>query len=374
MRIITTLFFLFQVVGLGSATADCGAGRFTPLRAGPVQQTFWQPTPPDHDTLFLVDPANQQYAAFDLEFGGILASLRYDPTGHVLDSNRNVNPAAVELVWGHHPGGMLQPAWSRGNDDFSYFPNPAGDVEGHGRGPAVLGAVCKDGSVLTIYSSVPDFYNNKGLIDRAAVVKNEQIVVDADGGQTMWVTPYTLTSTVSFVPNPGVATGGPAFYLKIDMFIMNIDTRDRVGFNGGFSLYAPGTTDPCVVANDFECNFDPQFGPGSFKFEIQDPAGCTVLNPCPTPKIGPPRLPKFVMGKYPNPDHTNGIAISMAPAIYFPDPAQVGNAGTKYDRFWNNASGGSAILPFKIPPLGGLHFVVFVLAGDWSAADAFNPN
>jgi hypothetical protein len=370
MRIIMTLFILFQVVILGTATADCGAGRFTPLRAGPVQQTYWLPTPRDHDTLFLVDPANQQYAAFDLEFGGILASLRYDPTGQVLDSNRNVNPAAEELIWGHHPGGMLQPAWSRGFDAFSYFPNPAGDVEGHGRGPAVLGAVCKDGSVLTIYSGVPDFYNNKGLIDRAAVVKNEQIVVDADSGQTMWQTPYTLTTTVSFVPNPG--TTGPAYYLKLDMFIMNIDTRERVGFNGGVALYAPGTTGPCVVANDYECNFDPQFGSGSFKYEIQDPAGCTVLDACPHANVGP-RLPKFVMGKYTDADHTNGIATSMAAATYFPT-AQVGNAGTGYDRFWNNVGGGSAILPFKIPPLGGLHFAVFVLAGDWSAADAFNPN
>lgn len=361
VRMITPVFVLLLLTAAIGASADCGAGRFTPLRSGETQQTYWLPTPRDQDTIFLIDPANQQYAAFDLEFGGTLASLRYDQTGHVLDSNRNLNPAAVELIWGHHPGGMLQPAWSRGGDDFSYFPNPVGDVEGHGRGSSVLGVVCKDASVLTIYSGVPDFYPNKGLIDRAAAVKNEQIVVDGNGAQNMWLTPYTVTTTVTFVPNP---TGSPAYYLKLDMFIMNIDTRERVGFGGGFSLYAPGTTEPCVV-NNYVCGFDPEFGPGSFKYELVDPSQCTGAALC-------ANVAKLVIGRYPNAGHTNGIATSMAASTYFPSGG-VRNAGTGYDRFWNNVGGGSAVFPFKLPPLGGIHFVVFVLAGDWSAADAFTP-
>jgi hypothetical protein len=352
------------VLGVRSAVAECGAGRFTPLRIGQTQTTYWLPTPRDQDTVYLIDPAHQQYAAFALEFGGALASLRYDHTGNVVDTSGNLNENAVELIWGHHPGGMLQPVWSRGTADFNYNPTQAGDAEAHGRGSPVLGAVCKSNSIAIIYSASTDFAtDNRGLIGRATAVKNEQIVLDGSGQQNMWSTPYTVTTTASFVPNP---SGTPAYYLKVDMFIMNVDTRERVGFGGGYSLYVPGTTEPCVMDAAGLCEFDPANGLGSYKYQVVDPPACVNGNLC-------PGVQKLVIGKYPNPEHVRGVATSMAASAYFPN-GLVNAGGSNFgDRLWNNINGGSAIFPFKIPPLGGLHFIVFVMAGDWAAADAFQP-
>lgn len=89
--------------------ADCGAAPFNPPRTGVYQPQIAPIPPAPHNSLYITDPANQQYVRFDLDWGAQMASLLYDPTGNVL-SQGQVNPNATELVWGGDPGGYVY--WS----------------------------------------------------------------------------------------------------------------------------------------------------------------------------------------------------------------------------------------------------------------------
>lgn len=363
MRIIIATFLSFLAV---SAQAACGAAQFSPLRTGAYQPSFPPIPAAPHNALYITDPANQQYAVFDLDYGAQLASLKYDPAGNVL-SGSQVNSNATELVWGHHPGAMDQPVLGWGSGEFSYNPNPGGDV--NGRGPAILGAACKDGNRLIMYSSIYDFDNNKGLWDRAIGVKNGGIYAS-----DLWSTPYVLTQTVSFVPNPG---GSPAYYLKNDFYIANVDSREDLNLGFAFSLYTLGTTGGCNVGCDCFNNDDNQCyayyanGPGAVNVVANYPAACTTrFGETPQCDVDPP---KVVYGKYPTSSLTNGIALSIAAATYLPG-SRTGAGGTaSFDGFWNDTEGAIGSTYIHIPPNTSSHIVVYILAGDWSAANVFTP-
>jgi len=298
--LLLTLLFTARVVA-----ADCGAAQFTPLRTGAYQPLFPPIPPPPHNALYITDPANQQYALFDLDYGGALASLRYLSAGGVFTPPSTVSSSAAEYVWGHHPGGMVQYAWFQGGPNFSYNPTAAGDL--NGRGSPILGAACKDGTTLIIYNGVVDFTNNQGLWDRAATVKGGSVY-----SASLWTTPYTITTTVTFVANPG---GTPAYYLKLDSYVTNIDTRENLPFLFGSALYTPGTTGGCTVGCDCDADgnctvYHPESGPGALRHAIAD-LDCSVVtgasNPCP---LAPA---KIVFGKYFAADHVDGrTSISIA--------------------------------------------------------------
>lgn len=342
-----------------SALAGCGATTFQPQqRIGPVTA---------HQALWISDPANEQYAHFDIEWGGTLASLRYDPFGHVLDGNGVVNPAATELIWGHHPGGMVQPAWFFGTQ-HPYNPEGAGDQgdQPHsGRGTPVLGAACKFGSLLLMYSGSTDWFQNEGFWGRAATVKNEDVKVD------MWATPYAITTTVTFVANP---SGTPAYYLKLDQYVMNFDARENLSFDFGHAVYTPGTTNP---PNPDTGLFDPDNGPGSFKYFAYYPQNpdCRATNQQP-PTCPAHEIPKLVAGRYPNPGLTGGVAFSVAASTYYASPnnsIRVKQNPGGGDLFWNNTGFGVGGLPVPLAPGTGRRIVFYILAGNWSAAQAFEP-
>src|SRR5262249_38423299 len=104
---------------------------------------------------------------------------------------------------------------------------------------------------------------------------------------------------------------------------------------------------------------------------IADP-NCSVTgtsSPCP---VSPE---KIVVGKYLNPDYTDGVAVATAARTFFPNSIAgpwPGVGSFFYDGFWNNINGGTGMY-VRLSPISGQHTVVYVMVGDWSAAHAFAP-
>ena len=98
------LAFLVTFCG-APASAGCGATTFQPISP-------FVPRGTTHNAYFLTDPAGQQTAVFDIQWGGALASLKLN---------------GVEMVWGNATGGMVQPALHTFPTSQDYNPTQAGD-------------------------------------------------------------------------------------------------------------------------------------------------------------------------------------------------------------------------------------------------------
>jgi hypothetical protein len=348
--------------------AACGATTFTPQRSGGWQPSF-PANPAIHQALYLTDPDNEQYAVFSMEYGGMLASLRYKAGGEVLTGTGTVDPAAKELIWGHHSGAMAQTAMWGGNG--TYNPTGSGDLgeTGAGRGGPIYGASCKNGSLLLIYGTTVDFGKNDTTwgtnmnYGRAAALRAGVPVTD------MWLTPYSITVTATFVANP---LGTPKHYLKLDHYIQNTDTRENMtsGFHWTFALYAPGTTD----GPDGNNTFHPESGANSFRYPAYFPANCAAATP--TCQIVPdptdPTQAKVIAGLYPNSGLIQGVAVATNALTYF-SGALIGQTTPRFDTFWNNVALDIAASPLPLAPKRGRRVVVYVMAGDWNNAVAFKP-
>jgi hypothetical protein len=351
--VLATVLSVFLTVPLWAA---CGTTTFTPNRLAGNGYVY-AVAPSTHNALYVTDSANQQIAIFDMEWGGVLASLRYDPNGNVF-SNGQVNPQAQELVWGHDPGGMLQPAFWTGNS--SYNPTQAGDSGQSGdwgRGSPVYGAACKGGSMLLIMTSTLDAFENQASWGNGMNFPRAAGIDHGVPHANMWLSPYSVTVTASFVSNP---QGTPANYLKLDHFWHSTDVLED--FGGAwftFGVYAPGTTDP----SDGQ-NYHPEYGANSFRFAQYYP---NCQNGCAGGTVS-----KFMIGLYPTSDYKSGIAISMN-ATNWLNNLSVKQNGPFFDTFWNNVSIGMSADGWYYAPGQGRRFVAYIMAGDWDKATLFSP-
>ena len=201
---------------------SCGATTFTPLRNG-SEQVSYTPNPSTHQALYLTDPAGEQTALFDLEWGGALASLKYN---------------GAEQVWGNHPGGMVQPSWFQGSAAFDYNPQLAGS-EGAGSGnlgvqSPLLGATCKrDGFIRIVIHSIlnDDAPNNQSGRNKATGVRNDALLADS------WPQPYAVTTIASFVPSGSAV---PQYYLRIEHWFTNVALGQNISFLFSYAEYTIG--------------------------------------------------------------------------------------------------------------------------------------
>lgn len=356
-RRCAALFLCLAAVGT-YALADCGVGSFAPDRTywADDGNTYWLSVDPaTHSTIYLTDPANQQYAAFDMEWGGALASLRYRPAGSVYIPGQGVQADAEELVWGHDPGAMVQFALWTGNS--YYNPDQAGDVGSNGS--ALYGAACKnlpDGTQLVlIHSSTRDFWQNNPPwgdnmnYGRAAALYGSNIF-GSPGNKVNhygFATPYAVTVTARFVPNPACPSGNcgasaPRYYLKIDSFVQRTDILETfTPFLWTYALYTPY----------------------SFTNYVMNPANCVEATPCNADT-------HLLVGLYPDPSLADGVAIGTNAATWASGSLVYNSAGA--DNNWHNQGGGPHAKDWYVASGAGRRFIVYIMAGSWSTALQYN--
>ncbi len=307
-------FLLLLFTSADTASAGCGAATFQPISP-------FVPTGTTHNAYFLTDPSAQQRAVFDLVWGGALASLKLNNT---------------EMVWGNGAGGMVQPAWHYypgSSTAPDYNPTQAGDNSG--LGSTVVGVRCIDSNTLYIMTGgVLDFRRGAGGYVVANAVKNNGAV------GTSYATPYSVVTIASFVPNPG---GTPAYYLKLQQTIANLDPSEE--FPWGFELAG--------------------YTPYTFTNSAQYPASCSQPAPCP-----PASTPQLVGGRYPNATLTNGTAFYISPQTYW--AGSVSAFPTfKTDSINQNQSVHLFNAFWSLGPRTSRTFVWYVMTGNWSAALSF---
>ena len=293
--------------------AACGNTTFKPISP-------FVPSGETHNALYLTDPSGQQRAVFDLVWGGVLASLKYNN---------------VEHVWGHATGGMVQPAWHTYPTSVSYNPTPAGDGGAGNRGTPVLGARCITGNRLMIMSGTTDYSVGGSGHVVAETVKNGAIVPG------MYATPYTVTTFASFVVNP---LGTPAYYLRLEHTIKNIHPTEN--FAWGFELAG--------------------YVPYSFSHTVRYPANCIDATSNCTSSI----TPRLLAGLYPNASFTNGTAFFVSPQASYPG-TQDNFASFGIDTVNQNQAAHMFAAQLTIPPSTPRQVNWYVMPGNWSTALSF---
>jgi len=308
------LYLLVFAAPLGRASASCAVTTFHPLYP-----------PFDQQALALTDPAGEQTALFSMTWGGILASLKYKP-------DPSVPGDGTELVWGHAPGGMVQPALHHGSPCFEYNPTPAGSLANSTLPSALYAAACTDTQVTTI-SGNTDYNPNIGGLARGNVVYSGQV------STATWAAPYFITTYATFVPNTAAST--PHYYLQLDQFITNVDTQENVDF----FLELAG------------------YGSYSFPTQVRYPDNCVNL----TCSVAGTRA--LLGGLYPTSSLTGGVAFGVAPSVYWSGSGVSVTLGV--DQISQNYNVHLENGGFTLPPGVTRHFVWYVMAGDWSTAVNF---
>jgi len=292
------------------AHATCVAGTFQPV-------SQFIPRGTTHNAYSLTDPAGQQVAVFDLQWGGSLASLKYNGT---------------EMVWGNATGGMVQPAMHTFPSSQDYNPTQAGDNTN--LGSTVSGVKCIDGNHLYIISGgLLDYNLGRSAYIAANAVKNNAVVSGS------YATPYMVVTTATFVANPG---GTPSYYLQMKHGITNIDASEN--FAWGFELAG--------------------YVPFGFSHTVSFPIGCTSTTPCSNPST-----PQLVAGLYPNAGLTGGTAFYVSPATYWGNKTSYVLFGT--DTVNQNQSSHQFTGNWLLPPGTSRSVLWYVMVGNWDAALSF---
>lgn len=176
-----------------------------------TQTTTFSPTSGvTHQAVYLNDPAGQQTAVFDLAWGGALVSLTYGGTQHVSATST---------------AGAIQPILRAG----AYQPTQAGDDQN--RGTPMIGVACSPHS-LWLTSGLVEYQSGASHGPSASYVYNN----NQWNSFTMLAAPYVVSTYAYFVPNP---LGTPAYYLKIDETITNVDPSETTTFTFDASAATP---------------------------------------------------------------------------------------------------------------------------------------
>lgn len=360
------------------ATPGCRATTYTPRRdeAPSWCRTGLGTIPAVHQAMELTDPANEQTVIVDLEWGGALASLKYQ---------------GIERFWGNDTGAMVQPAMHHGTVS-AYNPQQAGDWGSNpqtGRGAPLYGAACKTDTLVLYTAAIDDQIDNHGYYGRAAGIRDQVV------GDRMWFTPYAFTTVLKFVSSGLAAGTGPQYYLQMEQAVINTDAtegankQEPFGFSFEMAMYMPGTsewTDPAKW--DANCHIDVMNLANSFHvldFQVLDQS-LQPINCGTDPKCGfaddqgwaPSSVKKLMTGAYTDSTKTVGIAMVSNPSasiVSYPAPRQsmVRTANISYDTFWNETVTGSYILGMFIDPLSARKYKYYFLAGTAAQARAFNP-
>jgi hypothetical protein len=291
-------FFLLIVVSDLSASQICSStSTYSPI-AGVT-----------HQTAVLTDPAGEQTAMFDLAWGGALVSLKYHNVEYI---------SSASTLAG------IQPILRATN----YTAVLAGDDED--RGSPMLGVACSDRE-LWLTAGTTDYSRNQGA-STAYVHNNSQWYFDH------FSAPYVVSTYAYFVPNP---FGSPAYYLRLDQSISNIDGQESVAFTLDLSA-AP-------VA--------------SYGFFRSLPAACSGPSSSCTASTA------YMIGGYYNAAGTDGLAIATTPSAQW--TAEVGTVSVEGD----SGSAGNIIHLKKsgwhvAPRTGRTHSSV-VMVGNWATAAAY---
>lgn len=306
---------LLQSLALAAALVPPAAGTCGPTTFQPVSP--YVPRGTTHNAYALTDPAGEQVAVFDLQWGAALASLKQN---------------GVEHAWGNATGGMVQPAM-HGPGGPEYNPTQAGDNTN--QGSVVLGVRCLDASTLFLVTSSLDYNLGRSGQVYASAVANGAVL----GGS--FVTPYIITTTATFVANPNAP---PAYYLKLQQAFTNISSTEMFAWGFEFAGYMPyGYTN----YSHYPANCNSQGD------------GCTSGS-----------TPTLIAGGYPNASLTGGTAFYVSPQTNWaprtnvfsqlaPDDINQNQSAHLFDAFWNLSPGQTRI------------FTWYVLVGDWAKAFSF---
>jgi hypothetical protein len=293
------------------AVASCGATTFQP-------QSPYIPRGTTHNAYSLSDPAGQQTAVFDLQWGGALTALTY---------------AGSSLLWGNATGGTVEPVLHftavNGQD---YEPMLAGEVGN--LGSPVTGVRCVDSNTLYLMTGgLLDF--NDGASGR---LSSNAVQNDAVQGAS-FSTPYSVVTMATFVANP---SGPPSYYLQLTHMVTNLDPFESLTWELELAGYSPF----------------------SFSTFQAYPASCTAASPCAGAATA-----HLLAGLYPNGSLTGGVAFYVSPSRNF--PAQSTYAVSQTDSINGNQSVHLFATGWPLAPNAPQSVTWFVLPGSWSAALSF---
>jgi len=261
-----------------------------------------------HQAAILADPAGEQTALFDLTSGGALASLTYGGTQYLFSQTGS---------------DFVQPSLTSG----AFAPRQAGDDD---VGSPVLGVQCAPG-ILWLTTGLVDGGHNASGRSPAFVVQGSQLVFSS------FVSHLTLTTYAYFVPNPA---GSPAYYLRIDQTITNLSNA------------------PVSFAFDLISTLQPQFSVAA-----QSPSNCTDATPCAAASTS-----SVTAGAYSTSALTTGLALSTAPATYWPADGTV-----SVQRVISTSSSRTALhtSSLQFNALQARTYGMLVMVGSWANAASY---
>jgi hypothetical protein len=302
---VLLLFLMFASVHLFAAGEHCPS-----IYLATIPST-------GHTAAKLVDPAGQQTALFDLTWGGILVSLQYQ---------------GVEYIAAPTTKSGAQTLLSASN----YTPTMGGDSQN--RGSVVVGAACS-ANHLWLTSGMTDYNQNAGT-STAYVYKNNQWYFDH------LMAPYVVSTHAYFIPNPA---GSPAYYLKLDQTINNIDGNDIDG------------------QENFSFMLDLSMAvPTAFSNYAANPAYCDFWGPCYNNQTA------VTIGYYNSPSLTSGLAMTTFPASQWgSDPG--------FTMYATESFADRRVLHFdryswSVAPQHSKTHSLYLMVGSWANANSFALN
>jgi hypothetical protein len=303
MRVVAVSLLSLALVLPFKAGASCGATTFTPAGG------------PTHNAYFLTDPAGQQTAVFDLQWGGTLTALTY---------------AGSSLLWGNATAGTVEPILhftaANGQD---YEPILAGEVGN--LGSPVTGVRCLDSNTLYLMTGgLLDFNDGASGLLSSNAVQNDVVQGAA------FSTPYAVVTIATFVANP---SGPPSYYLELQQMVTNLDPFESLTWKLELTGYSPL----------------------SFSIFQAYPSNCTAAAPCAGASTA-----HLLAGLYPNGSLTSGVAIYVSPSRNF--AAQSTYAAWQTDSVNGNQSVHLFAGGWPLAPNAPQSVTWFVLAGNWSTA------
>jgi hypothetical protein len=298
---LASLAFVFP----SCAQAACGSTSFQPA-GGTI-----------HNAYFLSDPAGQQRAVFDLQWGGALTALTY---------------SGASLLWGNATGGTVQPILHLAQNGQDYAPTLAGEMRN--LGSPVTGVLCVDSNTLYIVTGgLLDFNDGASGHLSSNAIQNDVVQ------STAYSTPYAVVTVATFVANP---SGPPSYYLQLQQMVTNLDPFESLTWNlelAGYSPFAFGTSQLL-------------------------PSTCTAAAPCAAATTA-----HLLAGLYPSGSLTGGVAFYVSPSSNWPAQSTYGAFQT--DAVNSNQSAHLYATGLPLAPSSSQSITWYVLAGSWSTALAF---
>lgn len=264
----------------------------------------------------ITDPSGQQTAQFDLARGSILTSLQYLGVEYISAPTNNSGGQIILRA-------------------TNYTPTMGGNSGG--RGSVSTGVACSQNH-LWLTSGMTDDANNAN-VSTAYVFNGSQWFFDQLIGT------YVVSTYAYFVPNP---YGSPAYYLKIDRTVTNIDSNTDIDPQENF----PFTLDILTSV------------PTQFASSVQSPS-CPSWAPCSN------STSYIVTGLY-APGFGSGVAVAVFPSTHW-----TGQPGASYITT-ETLSGRNVFhinrTQWYVQPQSYNTYSQYIMVGSWANASSFASN